>query len=199
MLGGKLLSPGVLALSWGCSHIPFSPSLHGPRSKTLKALGQERCRAISALVWFSSTAITPEGHPEPCSLGQTNRSPSQPPRWAGFVPVIWVTEKVTLDPPLSVTAGFLQSSAASVATGFRVFLRDAELERLSPSPCSTHSSQLPLPLSPQVTPHWLRCPPHWGWACQAPRACRESFGFLFSLAGQPGGSSLNTKSCCFLN
>jgi len=199
---------------------PLHPLSVVPTAKPPLVLGQKWCKATATLLWFSSTSVTPEGHPERglglpaarshgrdgvCSrrgwiASRGERGPGRPLRRAGFTSVIWVTDKVTLGPCRCVTTGFLRSSAASAAAGFRILPSGAELESLSPSVHGTHSAPLaPSTGTPHGTPGWLSCPPRVGHAGQAPRACSLEFGFPFNQVGWPGGSSFNTKSCYFLN
>lgn len=196
---------------------PLHPLSVVPRAKPPAVLGQKLCKAISTPVWLSGTGVTPEGCSErgpelPAALfycrdrvcSQRGRitfwgepAPGQPLRRAGFTSVIWVTDKVTFGLCLCVTAGFLRSSAASVAAGFRILPSGAEPEPLSLSPRDARSSLRRRPQRPPRAPHGtlgcLGCPRQGGCSGQAPRSPGEGFGFPFSLAGRPGGSSFNTK------
>lgn len=224
--GGDAWPPGPacsLAPFWGCSPSPSPPSSQlcmVPGAKPPVVLGQKWCKAMSVLLWFSSTGVTLKGCPEQglglpaalfssrdhaCSWGGWiaiggEPGPSQPPRRAGFTSVIWVTDKATLGLCLCVTAGFLRSSAVSAAARFQILPSGAAVPARHPLlvPRSAAVPSVP-PGNPTAAPGWLGCLRQGGCAGRALRACSEGFGFPFSLAGWPGGSSFNTKSCGFLN
>lgn len=141
-----------------CVHPPERfPLSVVPRAKPSVVLGQKWCKAISPLLWVSSTSVTPEGHPEQelgcptgclhcrdcvCSWGAASHFGVSPWLAPGVTSVICVTDAVTLGPCLCVTAGFLRSSAASVADGFRILPSVTEPEP-HPHPCA------PLILTPR--------------------------------------------------
>lgn len=150
---------------------PLHPLPMVPRIKPSAVLGQKRCKAISTLVWFPGTGVTPKGCPKQglelptalcycrdraCSWGGWIAvwGPGRSLRQAGFTSVIWVTDKVTLGRCLCVTTGFLRSSAASAATRFQILPSGTEPKTRYPSLRGTRSSHLALPMSPAfpVTP-----------------------------------------------
>lgn len=153
---------GGNAQPWGpvCTPQSAPSSLWSPEQNPQRFWGQKRCKAISPLLWVSSTGVTPEGHPERglgrptarlhrrdrvCSRGGCiafwgEPGAGRPLRPVGVTSVVCVTDTVTLGPCLRVTAGFLRSSAASAAAGFRILPSVTEPEP-HPRPCAAPAPQ----------------------------------------------------------